>query len=68
MLRRGMGELMGARQHGMSDAAMDGLQQPHLLDDVREEAALLIETDPELSRHEPLRAAIARRLAVTSIS
>ena len=39
-----------------------------LLDDVREEAALLIETDPELSRHEPLRAAIARRLAVTSIS
>src|SRR5213594_3268777 len=28
MLRRGMGELMGARQHGMSDAAMDGLLQP----------------------------------------
>ena len=68
MLRRGMGELMGARQHGMSDAAMDGLLQPHLLDDVRDEAALLIESDPELSRHQPLRAAIARRLAVTSIS
>ena len=52
----------------MSDAAMDGLLQPHLLDDVRDEAALLIESDPELSRHQPLRAAIARRLAVTSIS
>ena len=68
MLRRGMGELMGVRQHGMSDAAMDGLLQPHLLDDVRDEAALLIESDPELSRHQPLRAAITRRLAVTSIS
>ena len=68
MLRRGMGELMGAKQHGMSDAAMDGLLQPHLLDDVSEEAALLIDADPELSRHAPLRAAIARRLAVTSIS
>src|SRR6184192_3897971 len=32
---RGMGELMGARQHGMSDMAMDALLQPELLSEVR---------------------------------
>ncbi|HEV1991603.1 MAG TPA: ATP-dependent DNA helicase RecG, partial [Candidatus Dormibacteraeota bacterium] len=37
MQRRGIGQLMGPHQHGLTDAAMDALSQPKLLDEVREE-------------------------------
>ena len=65
---RGMGELMGARQHGMTDEAMDALRNPVLLSEAREEAERVLQADPELKSHEALRAAVARRLQVTSIS
>jgi ATP-dependent DNA helicase RecG len=65
---RGMGELMGPRQHGMSDLAMQALQQPELLSEVRQEAEHVIETDPGFDRNPVLKAAIARRLELTSIS
>ena len=65
---RGMGELMGARQHGISDVAMQGLQQPELLSEVRQEAELVIGADPALEEHQLLKAAVARRLDLTSIS
>jgi len=65
---RGMGELMGPRQHGMSDVAMASLQQPELLSEVRQEAERIIESDPRLERHPLLKATIARRLELTSIS
>jgi ATP-dependent DNA helicase RecG len=65
---RGMGELMGARQHGMSDVAMQALEQPELLSDVREEAQAVLETDPGFEHHPVLKAAVARRLEQTSIS
>ena len=68
MRLRGMGELMGSRQHGMSDLAMQGLRQPELLNEVRQEAEDLLRTDPGLSRHPLLAAAITRRLELTSIS
>src|SRR5438105_13853943 len=45
MNRRGVGELMGARQHGMSDAAMQALREPELLDVVRLEAEATLATD-----------------------
>src|SRR5205807_2621671 len=65
---RGMGELMGPRQHGMSDVAMASLQQPELLSEVRQEAERIIESDPGLDGHPLLKATIARRLELTSIS
>jgi ATP-dependent DNA helicase RecG len=68
MKMRGMGELMGPRQHGMTDVAMQALQQPDLLNEVRQEAEDIVQADPGLENHPPLKAAIARRLEVTSIS
>jgi ATP-dependent DNA helicase RecG len=65
---RGMGELMGPRQHGMSDVAMQALQQPELLSEVRQEAERVLTADPGLERHHALRTAVARRLEQTSIS
>jgi len=68
MRLRGMGELMGARQHGMSDVAMDALLQPELLSEVRVEAERIVQQDPELADHAGLKAAVLRRLELTSIS
>lgn len=65
---RGMGELMGARQHGMSDLAMQALQQPELLNEVRQEAESLLQSDPNFEQNPLLKAAVARRLELTSIS
>jgi len=65
---RGMGELMGQRQHGMSDLAMEALKQPELLNEVRQEAESILQSDPTFTEQPVLRAAIARRLELTSIS
>ncbi len=65
---RGMGELMGPRQHGMSDFAMQALQQPELLSEVRQEAESLLQSDPGFDQNPLLKAAVSRRLELTSIS
>src|SRR5690242_405615 len=65
---RGMGELLGARQHGMTDAAMDSLRQPELLSEVRQEAEQIVAADPTLDAHPNLQAAANRRLEMTSLS
>jgi ATP-dependent DNA helicase RecG len=65
---RGMGELMGERQHGMSDLAMQALEQPELLNEVRQEAESILESDPTFEQQPALKAAVARRLELTSIS
>ena len=65
---RGMGELMGPRQHGMSDLAMQALQQPELLNEVRQEAERVLESDPGFDHNPLLKHAVARRLELTSIS
>jgi ATP-dependent DNA helicase RecG len=65
---RGMGELLGARQHGMTDAAMEALKQPELLSEVRQEAERVLASDPTLEAHPVLKAAATRRLEVTSLS
>jgi len=65
---RGMGELLGARQHGMTDLAMQSLKQPELLSEVKQEAEQLLAEDPSLSRHPALAHAVSRRLDQTSIS
>ncbi len=68
MERRGIGELMGSKQHGMSDAAMDALRKPLLLDEVRDEAQALLLSDPRLEAHPLLRDAVEARLEKISIS
>jgi len=68
MERRGIGELMGPRQHGLTDAAMESLRSPALLDDARAEVQRLVADDPQLDRFPALKAAAARRLELTSIS
>jgi ATP-dependent DNA helicase RecG len=65
---RGVGELMGPRQHGMSDVAMQALQQPELLSEVREEAERMLQADPGFEHHPSLQTAIKMRLEETSIS
>ena len=65
---RGMGELMGPRQHGMTDVAMQALQQPELLSEVRQDAESLLESDPGYDQNPLLKAAVARRLELTAIS
>jgi ATP-dependent DNA helicase RecG len=68
MRRRGVGELMGARQHGDADEAMLGLEQPALLSEARQEAEALAAEDPDLTRWPALWHAAERRLERTSIS
>jgi hypothetical protein len=47
---------------------MQGLREPELLNEVRQEAEQLLEQDPDLGRHPVLAAALTRRLELTSIS
>jgi ATP-dependent DNA helicase RecG len=68
MDRRGVGELMGPRQHGMSDAAMEALQKPELLSEVREEVEQLLQSDPGFDQHPALQAAARRLQEQMSIS
>jgi len=68
MERRGIGELMGPRQHGLTDAAMESLRSPALLDEARAEVLRLVAEDPTLDGFPALKAAAARRLEQTSLS
>ena len=68
MEMRGMGELLGARQHGMTDLAMRSLKEPELLSEIKQEAERVLTDDPRLERHPALARAVSRRLDETSIS
>ncbi len=65
---RGAGELVGSRQHGMTDRAMQELLNPSLINEVREEAERLVAADPSLERHPALAAAIQRLLDQMAMS
>jgi ATP-dependent DNA helicase RecG len=68
MRRRGIGQLMGPRQHGLTDAAMDALRQPKLLDEVREEVVQLFARDPGFEGHPLIKAAAEKVQDQMSIS
>jgi ATP-dependent DNA helicase RecG len=68
MQRRGVGQLMGPQQHGLADTAMDALRQPELLSEVRSEAERILADDPGFEKHPLLKATVARRLELVSIS
>ena len=68
MQRRGIGQLMGPHQHGLTDAAMDALAQPKLLDEVREEVVQLFAADPGFEGHPVIKAAAEKAQNQMSIS
>ena len=68
MRRRGIGQLMGSHQHGLTDAAMDALAQPKLLDEVREEVVRLFAADPGFEGHPVIKAAAEKAQDQMSIS
>lgn len=51
---RGAGELVGGRQWGVSDIAMEALKNIKLVEAARTEAARLVTEDPELKKHPEL--------------
>ncbi len=51
---RGAGELVGGRQWGVSDIAMEALKNLKLVEAARTEAARLVAEDPELREHPAL--------------
>lgn len=57
---RGAGELTGARQWGISDIAMEAIQNIKMVEAARSEAKRVIQEDPTLSRYPLLREAAAR--------
>lgn len=65
---RGAGQLMGPRQHGLTDAAMESLLNPKLLDDARDEALKLVAADPSLDQHVSLKKTVERRMQIVSLS
>lgn len=58
---RGAGELSGGKQWGVSDIAMEALQNLKMVEAARQEAARLIDDDPALSRFPTLAAAVKSR-------
>ena len=55
MRLRGAGELIGLRQHGMSDLAMQALLQPNLVSEARDEAERVLAQEPSLEAEPALR-------------
>ncbi len=54
LAQRGAGELVGGRQWGVSDIAMEALKNLKLVEAARTEAARLVAEDPELREHPAL--------------
>ncbi|MDR2180636.1 MAG: ATP-dependent DNA helicase RecG [Synergistaceae bacterium] len=64
--QRGPGEICGIRQHGVTDFRVaDLVRDRKLLEMARQEAAALVEKDPELENARPLAEALMSRLGPT---
>ena len=55
LANRGAGDLYGRKQWGISDIGMEALKNPKLIAAAHTEALRLVEKDPTLERHAPLR-------------
>lgn len=58
---RGSGELAGLRQSGIPDLVMEGLKNQKLTALAQKEAAEIVETDPTLKNHTPLKHYLQRK-------
>jgi ATP-dependent DNA helicase RecG len=58
LAQRGAGELYGRKQWGLSDLAMEAIRNIKMVEAARTEAAKIIDSDPELSRHIELKSHI----------
>jgi ATP-dependent DNA helicase RecG len=56
---RGPGQLMGTRQAGISDVAMEALGNSKLLETITKEAQLLLDQSPDLSAYPLLKKEVA---------
>lgn len=55
LIQRGVGELYGARQWGLSDVAMEALKNIKMIEAARNEADFIVGTDEDLSKHPLLK-------------
>lgn len=62
--QRGAGDLLGAKQWGLSDLAMEALKNIKMVEAARTEARILIENDLELKNHPALARYLASKTAV----
>lgn len=58
---RGIGELYGKRQSGLSDLGMEAMRNVKMVEAARKEAGILIEKDPTLSKHLELQALVKQK-------
>ena len=58
---RGSGELAGFRQSGIPDLVMEGLKNQKLTAFAKKEAVAIVETDPTLKNHKPLKRYLNRK-------
>ena len=58
---RGAGELYGSKQWGLSDLGMEAIKNLKMVEAARTEAKILIQKDPELSKHPLLKAKIKEK-------
>ena len=56
---RGMGELVGAHQSGVTDIGMEALRNPKLVEAARQSAIALVIADPTLAKHPYLQTKVA---------
>jgi ATP-dependent DNA helicase RecG len=59
---RGSGELYGRRQAGLSDVAMEALKNIKMVEAARREAQIIIESNPDLSKHPDLQKLVDQKL------
>jgi ATP-dependent DNA helicase RecG len=60
LAQRGAGELYGGRQWGVSDLAMDALQNIRMVEAAREEAKKIIAEDLEMKKYPLLKTHLAK--------